>query len=159
MFSSKLESPYKRIFFNFARRRLKIIRYRFYTIFEIIVKLWKVVAVHKVCKISSTSKLQEHKGFKQSWKLWRNLCSLRWLKTKHKRIKNYNPVGSKILQYLLWTGRDWIRDRLWVSYAIIKVEPIIQGRGEKRVCETIRSAVEVWNLAVSCSDKPLTFWN
>ena len=55
--------------------------------------------------MSSISKLQEHKGFRQSWKLWRNLCSLRWLSPNRRRVSNFKPFGSKILYMLLWTGR------------------------------------------------------
>ena len=40
-----------------------------------------------------------------SWKLCLNLCSLRWLQPKHKRVSNFNPVGSNTLYTLLWIGR------------------------------------------------------
>ena len=41
----------------------------------------------------STSKLTEHNGFKQSWKLWLNLCWLRWLRTSLNLVSNLKPTG------------------------------------------------------------------
>ena len=41
----------------------------------------------------------------QSSKLCGNLCSLRRLKPKQKRVKNFNPIGSNILHRLLSRGR------------------------------------------------------
>ena len=47
--------------------------------------------------IDSTSKLQEHNVFKQSWKLCLNLCLLRWLSPSVSPVRNLIPNGSWIL--------------------------------------------------------------
>ena len=53
-------------------------------------------------------KLKEQKGFRQSRKLCRNLCSLRWLRPNLMRYRNVRPFGSKILYILVLNG--WIKD-------------------------------------------------
>ena len=65
----------------------------------------KVMAGQKVMRCIFNFQTQEHRGFMQSWKLCRNLCSLKWLKPKRKRVKNFNPIGSNILYTLLSRGR------------------------------------------------------
>ena len=64
----------------------------------------KVMYLH-MCYVSSISRLQEHREIMQSWRLFWILCSLRWLKPKRKRVKNFNPIGSNILYTLLSRGR------------------------------------------------------
>ena len=56
-------------------------------------------------EVSSISKLQEHKGFIQSWKLWGNSCSFRWPRPNRRRVRNFNSFGSKNWYMLLWTWR------------------------------------------------------
>ena len=67
--------------------------------------VWKVMAVQRVMWSTSIFKLQEYNGFRQSWKLFRNLCSLRFLRPNIRRVRNANPFGSKILYMLVWTGQ------------------------------------------------------
>ena len=81
----------------------------FYNYSKILGMVRKLSVVQKVgCVVSSISKLQKHEGFTQPWKLWPNLCSLRWLRPKQRRGNNFKPIGSKILNILLWFG--WMKD-------------------------------------------------
>ena len=120
----------------------------------------------RYCDVSSISKLQDHRGFMQSWKLCRNLCSLRWLKPKPKRFKNFNPTGSNILNKLLLKGRmndrslllniDSGSEFLIVSsdlYESFRVE------GKNRILETVCTTVKDWHKIYPCSSSLLNFWS
>ena len=48
----------------------------------------------KKCSLSSTSKLQLHKGFKVSRKPCLNLCSFKWLKRRRNLVRHLTPSGS-----------------------------------------------------------------
>ena len=65
-------------------------------------KVWRLC--RKKWVVDSTSKLQEHNGFKQSWKLCLNLCSLRWLCPSLSLVSNLIPNGSWILNIEFWIG-------------------------------------------------------
>ena len=58
----------------------------------------------KKCSLSSTSKLQLHKGFKVSRKPCLNLCSFKWLKRRRNLVKYLTPSGSLTLNIDLLLG-------------------------------------------------------
>ena len=58
----------------------------------------------KKCSLSSTFKLQLHKGFKVSRKPFLNLCSFRWLKRRRDLVKYLTPSGSLPLNIDLFLG-------------------------------------------------------
>ena len=64
----------------------------------------KFLQRRKKCVIDSDSKLQEHSGFKVSWKLWLNLCSLGLLKRKPNLVRNLIPRLPETLNKLLGLG-------------------------------------------------------
>ena len=51
-------------------------------------KLW---LCSKKCVVDSIARLQQHKGLMQLWKLWLNLCSLRWLRPSLNLVRSFNP--------------------------------------------------------------------
>ena len=53
-----------------------------------------------IWRASSIFKLQKHKGFRQSRKMCRNPCSLRWLKSNLRRVRNFKPFGRKYCMFL-----------------------------------------------------------
>ena len=65
------------------------------------VKFWQR---RKKWVVDSDSKLQGHNGFIVSWKLWLNLCSLRWLKPKRNLVRSLIPRLSETLHKLLGEG-------------------------------------------------------
>ena len=67
------------------------------------VKFWQR---RKKWVVDSDSKLQEHSGFIVPWKLWLNLCSLRWLKAKRNLVSSLIPRLSETLNKLL--GEDLV---------------------------------------------------
>ena len=58
----------------------------------------------KKCSLSSTSKLQLHKGFKESRKPCLNLCSFKWLKRRRNLFRYLPPSGSLALNIGLLLG-------------------------------------------------------
>ena len=58
----------------------------------------------KKCSLSSTSKLQLHKGFKVSRKPCLNLCSFKWLKRRRNLVRYLTPSGSLALNTNLFLG-------------------------------------------------------
>ena len=50
----------------------------------------------KKWELDSGSRLQVHRGFIQFWKLCLNLCSLRWLSSRHKWVRYFRPIGLNI---------------------------------------------------------------
>ena len=106
----------------------------------------------KLCEASSIFKLQEHKRFKQSWKLCRNLCSLSWLRLNLRWVRNVKPFGSKILYLLNWTR--WLKGsnllfniKIGSEFLMLrsKLNQSFSVEG-KKVVETICSAVKgSWN--------------
>ena len=58
----------------------------------------------KKCSLSSTSKLQLHKGFKVSRKPCLNLCSFKWLKRRRNLVKYLPTSGSLTLNIDLLLG-------------------------------------------------------
>ena len=109
LFSSKRESPYKSTsFLILSENELKFSEIDFTLFIRTIrfwEKWWQCISIYNVLSIS---KLQEDEGFWQSWKLWWNLCSLRWLKPKRKRVRSFNPIGSNTLYTL--RGTEWMND-------------------------------------------------
>ena len=55
------------------------------------------VALKEKGELDSSSRLQLHRGFIQSWKLCLNLCSLRLLNSSHKRVRYLSPTGLNTL--------------------------------------------------------------
>ena len=51
----------------------------------------------KKCVVDSVARLQLHKGLIQLWKLWLNLCSLRWLRPSLNLVRSFNPTELWIL--------------------------------------------------------------
>ena len=66
--------------------------------------IFKIEAAQQKCSLSSTSKLQLHKGFKVSRKSCLNLCSLKWLKRRHNLVKYLTPSGSLTLNIYILLG-------------------------------------------------------
>ena len=64
----------------------------------------KLRQCRKKCSLSSTSKLQLHKGFKVSRKPCLNLCSFKWLKRRRNLVKYLTPSGSLTLNIDLLLG-------------------------------------------------------
>ena len=106
MFSPNRESPYK----SKSSLKLSDIESKFsqmdFTLFIRITR-WceKWCQCKKYGEVSLISKLQELKGFRQSWKLCRHLCSLRCLRPTLRQVRNIKPFGSNILYMLVWNGR------------------------------------------------------
>ena len=71
-------------------------------------RIWRNLLKWWQCRkkwaVDPTSKLQEHSGFKLSWKLCLNLCSLRWLSPSLSLVRNLIPNGSWILNIKFWIG-------------------------------------------------------
>ena len=63
-------------------------------VFLMSVKQWQC---RKKWETDSTYKLQEHKGFTRSLKLWLNLCSFMWLSQSLNLVSTFKPLGSSIL--------------------------------------------------------------
>ena len=85
---------YKKLLsFNFktASYRSFILSSNFFLMFS---KLWQC---RKKWSVVSGSILQEYSEFTQSAKLCQNLCSLRWLRPRHKRVRSLIPTGFWIL--------------------------------------------------------------
>ena len=59
--------------------------------------------------MSSASREQGHNWFNVSWKLFLNLCSLRWLKPTRRRVNNFKPETSLIPKVLFAVG--WIKSK------------------------------------------------
>ena len=103
-----------------------------FTLFIRLKRYWeKRWQCSRECTVSWISKLQEQRRFKQSWKLCRNLCSLRCLQPKRKRVSNFNPIGSNISYTLLWIGQMKDNSLLWNiardSEFLIKAFKLIQS--------------------------------
>ena len=79
----------------------------------------------KKCSLSSTSKLQLHKGFKVSRKPCLNLCSFKWLKERRNLVKYLTPLGSLTLNIDLLLGL--IKERSLFLKATIDSEFCISG--------------------------------
>ena len=112
----------------------------------------KVMAGQKVMRCIFNFQTQEHRGFMQSWKLCRNLCSLKWLKPKRKRVKNFNPIGSNILYTLLSRGRmndNSLRLKYWnwlrVSHSFIYLYQSFRVEGKK---EFLKQSVRRWTVGI-----------
>ena len=52
------------------------------------------MTMQKKWDTDSTCKLQKHKRFTHSCKLWLNLCSFRWLSSRLNLVSNLKPLGS-----------------------------------------------------------------
>ena len=124
MFISKRGSPYKsKSFLALSDQESKPSKI-YFTLLIRSIRCWeKWRQCRRQCIVSSVYKLEEHKGFKQSWKLCRNQCSLRWLKYNRKRVRNFNPIGSNILYKSLWIGQ--MKDRILILNIAIDSEFII----------------------------------
>ena len=106
-FSSKLKVwlPYNKRFTNTSSVRFEISLTIFLTeskrVWRDCIKCWQC---KKKWTLNSTSKLQEHNGFKQSWKLYLNRCSLGWPNQSLSLVSNLIPNGSWILKIEFWIG-------------------------------------------------------
>ena len=65
-------------------------------------KFWQRI---KKWYVSSASIEQGHNGFNASWKLFLDLCSLKWLKPTRRRVNNLKPETSLLPKVLLAVGR------------------------------------------------------
>ena len=72
---------------------------------EWVFRLW-IRAVKEIVKwiVDSTSKLQEQRGFTESWKLCLNLCSLKWLNPRRSLVTNFSSFGLLQLKTLFAFG-------------------------------------------------------
>ena len=52
------------------------------------------MTMQKKWDTDSNCKLQKHKRFTHSCKLWLNLCSFRWLSSRLNLVSNLKPLGS-----------------------------------------------------------------
>ena len=102
----------------------------------------------------------------QSWKLCRNLSSLRWLKPKCKRVKNVNPIGSNTLYKLLPRRRmndnSLLLNIEFDSEFLIVSSNLYQSfivEGKKEILEAVCSTVKCWYTVYPCSSSLLNFWN
>ena len=95
---SYLSSPYRsnfmKDFSSSVRTHESILMSSFMRHLQRSMKFWQR---RKKWVVDSDSKLQEHSGFIVSWKLWLNLCSLRWLKPKHNLVRSLIPRLSETL--------------------------------------------------------------
>ena len=107
LFSSKLKVwlPYNKRFTNTSSVRFEISLTIFLTeskrVWRDCIKCWQC---RKKWIFDSTSKLQEHNGFKQSWKLCLNQFSLRLLNPTLSLVSNLILNGSWILKIKFWIG-------------------------------------------------------
>ena len=131
----------------------------------------KVLAAQKVeCLVSSISKLQEHshEGFRQSWKLWQNLCLLRWLRPKQ---RGELVISSQLVQkYCIYYSDldEWkIVTYFWALKLTMKFPtlisnqlkpPVTRSRMENRMLETDHSIILSQKIFISCS-ACFIFWN
>ena len=79
----------------------------------------------KNCSLSSTSKLQLHKGFKVSRKLCLNLCSFKWLKRRRTLVRYFTPSGS--LKFNIDLLLDLIKERSLFFKTAIGFEFCVSG--------------------------------
>ena len=79
----------------------------------------------KKSSLSSTSKLQLHKGFKVSRKPYLNLCSFQWLKRRRNLVKYLTPSGSLTLNIDLLLGL--IKERSLLLKTTIDSKVFISG--------------------------------
>ena len=117
----------------------------FYTIHKINEIIRKVMAVQKVMRCIfnfQTTKTQRIEAED----------SLRWLKPKRKRVKNFNPIGSNILYTLLSRGRmndNSLRLKYWnwlrVSYSFIYLYQSFRVEGKK---EFLKQSVRRWTVGI-----------
>ena len=102
---SYLSSPYRsnfvRDFSSSVRIHESILMSSFMRHLRRSVKFWQR---RKKWVVDSDSKLQGHNGFIVPWKLWLNLCSLRWLKPKRNLVRSLIPRLSETLNKLLGEG-------------------------------------------------------
>ena len=65
--------------------------------------VWVIMTVQK--EMGNRFNLQpEHNGFKKSWKLWSDLCWLRWLRPSLNVVSNFKPTGLCTLYIGLGMG-------------------------------------------------------
>ena len=112
----------------------------------------KLRQCRKKCSLSSTSKLQLHKGFKVSRKPCLNLCSFKWLKRRHNLVMYLTPSGSLTLNIYLW-----IKERSLLLKTTIDSEFCISGAscyhsdrefGKKEYLK--QSVLQLKKVSVSC---------
>ena len=116
----------------------------------------------KKCSLSSTSKLQLHKGFKVSRKPCLNLCSFKWLKRRCNLVKYLTPSGSLTLKINLLLGL--IKERSLLLKTSIDSKFCISGTScnhsdrEFGIFEKISSPIEERSLFLACVIKVFTRW-
>ena len=83
-----------------------------------------------------------------------------------KRVKNFSLCGSKILQFLLWTGQIK-NNNLLLNIDIdseflmftSKVKQSFRVDKKKRIIKTISSTAAGWYMVAPCSNSYYAFWN
>ena len=119
----------------------------------------------KKCSLSSTSKLQLHKGFKASRKPCLNLCSFKWLKRIGNLVRYLTPSGSLTLNIDILLGL--VKERSLFLKTAIDFEFCISAAscdhsdrefGKKRIFEAISSAIEKRSLFLAYVMKTFTRW-
>ena len=67
--------------------------------------VWKMMAVKKVMwrifRLQTTGTQRIYAVLK----IMLNLCALRWLRPRRRRVRNFNPLRSEISYILFWNGR------------------------------------------------------
>ena len=101
----KFELPNNKVSIkSFSLRKSKLGSIVFNSSRRVVLNVEKCWQRRKKCLVSSVSRLQVHKGLTVSWKLWRNLCSRRWLRPKRILDNNFTPKGSWIPYKLFGHG-------------------------------------------------------
>ena len=104
----------------------------------------------------SDSKLQDQIGFIVSWKLWLNLCSLRWLKPERNLVRSLIPRLSETLHKLLGEGlinfsneflKTWYDTDLRI-FGLILFLCCVQ---KERVCKIFYSATHIKKIVAGFS--------
>ena len=118
----------------------------------------------KKCSLSSTSKLQLHKGFKVSRKRCLNLCSFKWLKLRCNLVEYLTPSESVTLNidHLLGLIKEKFAienyNRLQVLYFWRKLQLFRQRNWKERIFETISSVIVKSSLFFARIRKAFTRW-
>ena len=127
-------------------------------------KFSKLKHRRKKCSLSSTCKLQLHKGFKVSRKPCLNLRLFKWLKRRRNLVKYLTPSGSLTLNIDLLLGL--IKERSLLLKTTIDSEFCISGAscdhsdrefGKKEYLK-ISSAIEKRQPFLACIIKAFTRW-
>ena len=90
--------------------------------------------------VVSMSKLQGHKGLTLSRKLWRNLCSLKWLSPNRCLVRYVNQTGSCKPKFVVGEGRVNLRRACLKPSKVGKLQMV----GSKLFHNRIESGKKLW---------------